>query len=77
MRAVVDDETDLLLGVCVLGPGGGELLGALQFAMMGGLSASTLRNATIAHPTLCESVNNLFMSVPRRVEGRSAENVSE
>ncbi len=73
MRAVVDDETDLLLGVSVLGPGGGELLGALQFAMMGGLSASTLRNATIAHPTLCESVNNLFMSVPRKLEGRRVE----
>ena len=76
MRAVVDDETDLLLGVSVLGPGGGELLGALQFAMMGGLSASTLRNATIAHPTLCESVNNLFMGTPRRVEGRPADRAS-
>ncbi|AWN23414.1 FAD-containing oxidoreductase [Deinococcus irradiatisoli] len=70
MRAVVDDHTDQLLGVTVLGPEGGEVMGALQLAMMGRLSAAELRNATLAHPTLCESVNNLFMSEPERLAGQ-------
>jgi pyruvate/2-oxoglutarate dehydrogenase complex dihydrolipoamide dehydrogenase (E3) component len=32
----------------------------LQLAMMGGLKFSVLREATFAHPTLAESLNNLF-----------------
>lgn len=67
MRAVVDDQTDRLLGVTVLGPQGGEVMSALQLAMMGGLTASTLRDAVLAHPTLSESINNLFMSQPERL----------
>ncbi|WP_415790502.1 hypothetical protein [Deinococcus saxicola] len=67
MRAVVDDVTDQLLGVTVLGPEGGEVMSALQLAMMGGLSAHTLRDATLAHPTLSESINNLFMGQPERL----------
>jgi len=69
MRAVVDDATDRLLGVTVLGVEGGEVGSALQFALQGGLTASALRDAVISHPTLCESVNNLFMSTPEVLEG--------
>ncbi len=71
MRAVVDDATDLLLGATVLGHEGGEVMGALQLAMMGGLSATDLRNATLSHPTLCESINNLFMSEPEPLDGQA------
>lgn len=70
MRAVVDDQTDQLLGVTVLGPEGGEIMSALQLAMMGSLTATTLRNAVLAHPTLSESINNLFMGVPEVVQGK-------
>ncbi len=69
MRVVVDDATDRLLGVTVLGVEGGEVGSALQFALQGGLTASVLRDAMIAHPTLCESVNNLFMSTPEVLDG--------
>lgn len=34
----------------------------LQIAMMGGLPFSALRDATFAHPTLAESLNNLFQT---------------
>ncbi|MFB9994455.1 mercuric reductase [Deinococcus oregonensis] len=71
MRAVVDDQTDQVLGVTVLGPEGGEIMSALQLAMMGGLTATTLRNAALAHPTLSESINNLFMGVPEVVQGEA------
>ncbi len=73
MRAVVDDASDLLLGVTVLGTEGGEVMSALQLAMMGGLSASDLRGATLAHPTLCESINNLFMSTPETLDGQAQD----
>ena len=69
MRAVVDDKSDLLLGASVLGLEGGEVMSALQLAMMGKLSATDLRNATLAHPTLCESINNLFASSPEHLSG--------
>jgi pyruvate/2-oxoglutarate dehydrogenase complex dihydrolipoamide dehydrogenase (E3) component len=60
MKALVDIETDQLLGVAVLGIEGGEIMTQLQLAMMGKLSCSTLRDAVFAHPTLAESLNNLF-----------------
>lgn len=69
MRAVVDDASDELLGATVLGLEGGEVMSALQLAMMGKLNATTLRNAALAHPTLCESINNLFMSEPEVIAG--------
>jgi hypothetical protein len=35
----------------------------LKVAMMGGLPWTALRDATLAHPTLAESLNNLFMTL--------------
>ena len=60
LRAVVDAETDLILGFAALGIEGGELMSMLQLAMMGELTARDLRDAVFAHPTLAESFNNLF-----------------
>lgn len=77
MRCVVDDATDLLLGATVLGHEGGEVMGALQLAMMGGLSAADLRGATLAHPTLCESINNLFMTEPETLDGQTENGQTE
>jgi pyruvate/2-oxoglutarate dehydrogenase complex dihydrolipoamide dehydrogenase (E3) component len=60
VKAVVDRATGRILGVAVLGLEGGEIMGALQLAMMGGLTYQQLRDAIFAHPTLLESLNNLF-----------------
>ena len=60
MKAIVDAETDLILGAAVLGLEGGEIMAQLQIAMMGKLPYTTLRDAIFAHPTLAESLNNLF-----------------
>ena len=60
MKAVVDGETDRILGAAVLGVEGGEVAMALKIAMMGGLPYTALREAVLAHPTLAESLNNLF-----------------
>jgi pyruvate/2-oxoglutarate dehydrogenase complex dihydrolipoamide dehydrogenase (E3) component len=60
MKAVVDTETRQILGFTVLGVMGGELMTAVEIAMMGRLPYTALRDATIAHPVLAESLNNLF-----------------
>jgi pyruvate/2-oxoglutarate dehydrogenase complex dihydrolipoamide dehydrogenase (E3) component len=60
VKAVVDADTDQILGAAVLGIEGGEIAAQLQIAMMGGVRSATLRDAVFAHPTLAELLNNLF-----------------
>ena len=62
MKAVVDAGTDRILGAAVFGLEGGEVASVLQVAMMGGLPYTALRDAILPHPTLAESLNNLFSS---------------
>jgi pyruvate/2-oxoglutarate dehydrogenase complex dihydrolipoamide dehydrogenase (E3) component len=64
IKAVVDAKTDLILGAAVLGIEGGEIASIFQMAMVGKLTASTLRETMFAHPTLSEAINNLFASEP-------------
>ena len=63
MKAVVDADSGEILGAAILGVEGGEVAMALKLAMMGGLSHTEIRDAVLAHPTLAESLNNLFMTL--------------
>jgi pyruvate/2-oxoglutarate dehydrogenase complex dihydrolipoamide dehydrogenase (E3) component len=60
IKAIVDCESDRILGGAILGIEGGEIMAALQVAMMGGLPFTALREGIFAHPTLAECFNNLF-----------------
>lgn len=60
MKAIVDANTRQILGAAVLGIEGGEIMSQIQLAMMGNLPYTTLQNAVFSHPTLSESLNNLF-----------------
>jgi len=60
IKVVVDANNGQILGCAVLGVEGGELMSLLQVAMMGKIHYSILRDAIFAHPTLAESLNNLF-----------------
>jgi pyruvate/2-oxoglutarate dehydrogenase complex dihydrolipoamide dehydrogenase (E3) component len=62
MKAVVDAETDQMLGATVLGIEGGEVMAVFEVAIMGKLPYTALRDGIFAHPTLAEGVNNLFTS---------------
>lgn len=62
MKAVVDVKTKQILGCAVLSVEGGELMGMIEIAMMAHLPYTTLKEAIFAHPTLAESLNNLFMA---------------
>jgi pyruvate/2-oxoglutarate dehydrogenase complex dihydrolipoamide dehydrogenase (E3) component len=63
IKAIVDGETNQILGAAVLGIEGGEVMSALEIAMMGKLPYTALRDGVFAHPTLAESLNNLFMAM--------------
>ena len=63
MKAIVDAETQEILGCAMLGIEGGELMSMIEIAMMGRLPYTALRDAIFAHPTLAESLNNLFAAV--------------
>jgi pyruvate/2-oxoglutarate dehydrogenase complex dihydrolipoamide dehydrogenase (E3) component len=60
LKAVVDADSGQILGAAVLGVEGGEVMTVLQMAMMGGLPYTVLKDTVFAHPTLSESLNNLF-----------------
>jgi pyruvate/2-oxoglutarate dehydrogenase complex dihydrolipoamide dehydrogenase (E3) component len=60
MKAIVDPQTDEILGAAILGEDGGEVMSMIQLAMMGKLKYTVLHDAILAHPTLAESLNNLF-----------------
>jgi pyruvate/2-oxoglutarate dehydrogenase complex dihydrolipoamide dehydrogenase (E3) component len=60
MKATVDAETGEILGFTCLGIEGGEVMAVVQTAMMGGLRWWDLEAAVWAHPSLAESLNNLW-----------------
>jgi len=60
MKALVDPQTDEILGAAVLGAQGGEIMSLMQVAMMGKLKYTVLQSAIFAHPLFAESLNNLF-----------------
>ena len=62
MKAIVDAETEQILGAAVLGIEGGEMMAMFEIAMLGKLPYPVLRDGIFAHPTLAESLNNLFGS---------------
>lgn len=62
IEALVDPNTDRIIGCAALSIEGGEIMSMLQIAMMGDLPYTALRDAVFAHPTLAESLNNLFTS---------------
>jgi pyruvate/2-oxoglutarate dehydrogenase complex dihydrolipoamide dehydrogenase (E3) component len=65
MKAIVDARTKQILGAAVLGIEGGEIMAMLEVAIMGRLPYAALRDGIFAHPTLAESLNNLFLTLNR------------
>ena len=68
MKAVVDADTDQILGCAILGVEGGEIAAMLQIAMMGEVPYTTLRDTVFSHPTLSESLNTLFAAMEQEDE---------
>jgi len=64
MKALLDTQTDRLLGFTMFGPEAGEVMAVVQTAMLAGLPYTGLRDAILAHPTMAEGLGPLFAAVP-------------
>src|SRR6201982_1268592 len=62
VKALVEADSDRILGFTAFGVGAGEILAAVQIAMIGELPYTTLRDAVLTHPTLTEGLISLFSS---------------
>jgi pyruvate/2-oxoglutarate dehydrogenase complex dihydrolipoamide dehydrogenase (E3) component len=71
VKALVEVDSDRLLGFTAFAAGAGEILAAVQIAMIAGLPYTALRDAVLTHPTLAEGIITLFSSAA------SAHNVLE
>ena len=63
MKALVEAEGEHILGFTAFGVGAGEIMAAVQVAMIAGLPYTALRDAVLTHPTLAEGLIPLFSSV--------------
>jgi pyruvate/2-oxoglutarate dehydrogenase complex dihydrolipoamide dehydrogenase (E3) component len=61
LKAVVDADTNLVLGASILAAEGGEVMAVIQVAMWAGLPYTALRDMIFAHPTMAEGLNDLFV----------------
>jgi pyruvate/2-oxoglutarate dehydrogenase complex dihydrolipoamide dehydrogenase (E3) component len=64
MKALLDAQTDRILGFTMIGPEAGEVMAVVQTAMLAGLPYTGLRDAVLAHPTMAEGLNALFSQLP-------------
>jgi pyruvate/2-oxoglutarate dehydrogenase complex dihydrolipoamide dehydrogenase (E3) component len=64
MKALVDGESDCILGFTAFGVEAGEVLAPVQVAMTAGLPFTALRDAIFTHPTISEGLVTLFSAVP-------------
>ena len=70
LKALVDTESDRILGFTALCPEAGELMSVVQVAMLAGMPYTGLRDAILTHPTMSEGLTVLFADQPRQA-GRS------
>jgi len=64
LKALVAKDSDQILGFTGFGVGAGEVMSAVQIAMVGGVPYTALRDTAIAHPTLVEGLHSLFITKP-------------
>ena len=64
MKAVIDADSDRVLGFAMIGSEAGEVMAVVQAAMLAGLPYTQLRDATLAHPTMAEGLVGLLSNVP-------------
>jgi pyruvate/2-oxoglutarate dehydrogenase complex dihydrolipoamide dehydrogenase (E3) component len=63
MQAVVDADTQKMLGAAVLGVGGDEIVASLLNVMLAQKPYTLIRDAVVAHPTVSELIPTIFQSL--------------
>ena len=69
MKALVDVD-DRIVGFTMIGSEAGEVIAAVQTAMLANLPYPRLRDATIAHLTMAEGLGPLLSNIPPQLAGR-------
>jgi pyruvate/2-oxoglutarate dehydrogenase complex dihydrolipoamide dehydrogenase (E3) component len=64
MKAIVARDDDRILGFTMIGAEAGEVMAAVQTAILARLPYQVLRDAILAHPTMAEGLGSLFDNVP-------------
>ena len=59
-KAVIDAKTDEILGCTLFGAESGEVINTVATAMKHGVTAHDLSNSIYTHPSMSESLNDLF-----------------
>jgi pyruvate/2-oxoglutarate dehydrogenase complex dihydrolipoamide dehydrogenase (E3) component len=65
MKALVGADDDRILGFTMIGAEAGEVMAAMQLAMLANLPYPRVRDAVIAHLTIAEGLGSLFANVPQ------------
>lgn len=66
MKALVAADDDRILGFAMIGAEAGEVMAAVQTAMLADMPYTGLRDAILTHPTMAEGLGTLFSKVPPR-----------
>jgi pyruvate/2-oxoglutarate dehydrogenase complex dihydrolipoamide dehydrogenase (E3) component len=66
MKVLVEARGDRVVGFTMLGPDAGEVMAAVQIAMLGEVPYTVFQDAILAHPTMAEGLNSLFAVIPAR-----------
>jgi pyruvate/2-oxoglutarate dehydrogenase complex dihydrolipoamide dehydrogenase (E3) component len=64
-KALVDVNSDRILGFTAFGPEAGETSAVVQIAISANLPYTLLRDSVFTHPTMAEGLIALFSSVPK------------
>jgi pyruvate/2-oxoglutarate dehydrogenase complex dihydrolipoamide dehydrogenase (E3) component len=73
LKALVETESDRILGFAAVASDAGEIMPAVQIAMKANLPYTALRDEILAHPTLVEGLIPLFSSAPSEVSASRTE----
>ena len=66
VKILVEDKTDKVLGVHMIGPNVGDLIGEIAIAMEFGASSEDIARTCHAHPTYSEAIKEAALAVDKR-----------
>ena len=76
MKALVEVQSDRILGFTMLGREAGEVIACVQTAMLAGLPYTGLRDAILTHPTMAEKVSVRCLRMSRRTRRQGLPGMS-
>src|SRR5690606_17006693 len=71
MKVLVGASDDRIIGFAMIGADAGEVMAAVQVAMLARMPFSSLREAILAHPTTAEGLGALLSKVPAEPASRN------